>query len=124
MKAEAWINGPDKIKSVKRTPPLGLILYWSQSDPGSKSLSPPSPRVRGRENPGIKVGGHFLSTSFPAPLTALQSDVQLRGYSQTIWMGLFITLLETLTLDQNVQFVIPYFRPDLLFYFDTVKTRI
>ena len=67
-----------------------------------ESLSPPSPWGRGGENPGIKAGGYFLSASSPAPLTALQSGVQLRGYSKTIWVGLYITLLETLTLDQNV----------------------
>ena len=107
MEAKAWINGPEKKKKIKKkkekgTPPFGLILFWSQSDPSRDCLSLSSPWGRGGENPGIKVEGYFLSASSPVPLTALQSGVQLRGYSQTIWVGLYITLLETLTLDQNV----------------------
>lgn len=77
-------------------------MFWSQSDANRDYLSLSSPLGRGGKNPGIKVEGYFLSASSPVPLTALQSGVQLRGYSQTIWVGLYITLHETLTLDQNV----------------------
>lgn len=101
-------------KLQKRTPPIRLILFWSQSNPSRDSISPSSPWGQRGENAGIKVGRYFPLPSSPAPLTALHPGVQVRGYTQRIWVGLYITLLETLTLDQNVELVIPYSIPDLL----------